>query len=56
MCMDVLHACVSVYHIHATSVKGRKGIPLGWELVTVVSDDVGAGNRGKLLWKSSQCS
>lgn len=45
MCTIVLPACMSVYHIHATPLKVRKGhpIPLGLELVTVVSHDVGSG-------------
>lgn len=49
LCMAILPACMSVYHVHAIPVKVRKDhpVPLGLGLVRIVSCDVGAGDRGK---------
>lgn len=57
--MGVLPVHMSVYLIHAISVEARKGhqLPLEPELEVVVSHDMGAVNKGKVLWKTLiQCS
>lgn len=47
MCMDDLHACLSVYYFFLVPEEGRRGhqIPMGVELYKFVSCYVGAGNR-----------
>lgn len=54
MCMGVLPVHMSVYLIHAISVEARKGhqLPLESELEVVVSHDMGAVNKAKVLWKT----
>lgn len=58
MCTDILTAYMNAYHVHAVSIKARRGhqILLGLELQVVMSYQVGAENRTQILWKSSKCS
>lgn len=43
-CMDVLPACMSMYHMYAVSLEDRRvSDPLGLEIQTVVSCHVLAG-------------
>ena len=52
VCMNVLLACMSVYHVNAMSMKAgreRASDPLELELQTVVSYHVGDGNQAQFL-------
>ena len=46
MCMGVLPACMSVYHMYAEPKEAKDRVldPLGLELDMVMSDHVGPGN------------
>jgi hypothetical protein len=58
MCMAVLAASVSMYHMHSGVPRdqSRTSYPLELELWTLVSHYVGTGDQTQVLRKSSQCS
>ena len=45
MCVDVLSACMSVYHVCPVPLEARRGHgPLALELLMVISHHIGVGN------------
>lgn len=54
-CLACMYVCLPRTDNTCESQRGHP-VPLGLGLATIDSHNVGSGDRGKLIWKSSQCS